>query len=718
MTRVFKALAVATIAASLLVTGAEIGPAQTTTQAATQAAAARAEFCKRGNNVGYLGILWTCERSGAAAVRVLSGPNTKLAMAYGGPGPCTIGDFVEIADWRITCRSVGGRATWTVTADASPGVFAVWGGAQELPGSCASGSWFHMAGRKVECASGSGSAAWKVGPVLPELVPAADAPGLCADGEAKDQLGMAWTCTLLGEFGGQSTPTWVASGTTTGASVTRQGSAGKCANGDRLVIGELSLQCRSLGSRNGWTHTWNGMRAASIGTMLHRTGKRVPGTCRKGSWIQLDGVRISCTGTAAGATTKVTKPPKPAKPAKPSTQGKGTAVVAGMTKQACLNAWWDREFAGVIPQLTRRQDAALTARIWSTCHRDFEKVMTSAERDAAYATFFGEVGTLVAAEVQRTSAQTGMTPCEAVEAVLKPRYVSGWGLTGWDESGFLPILYKQWQGGPMIGKIGGNSDDCASGRIYVQLRRHYEGRHEGPYYPALGTPAANWDLTQEEQGISWVKGATCLVWSPTFGNTAPGSAARVIGYNYTNMGDGVNMVAADNEVTKCEFKIAEAAGLPVVWKASASSKDLQEVSAAYAGIWHAMADNCSWTLQPAGGGPQVTWSPADGPYTSVQLRAGDRFASTCRMQQTEWEHMVVAPDGLMPLQALSPGPRRPSTPATCRYVVTDASALRNPPAASTLAGYGGSPVTFDVTTGGDGIGKLIRSVGCGVWELT
>lgn len=698
------------LAVSVLLPTVSVNAAQSASQTTAQAGA----LCKKGNDVGYLGILWTCEKSGSSYVRVLSGPDLTQNSPKGGPGPCTVGDVVTVGGWPLTCRDVGGQPKWTQTTPPTGETFTVWGPSNELPGVCNAGSWFHMGGRKVECAAGSGSAAWKVGPILKELVSTNVSGELCAGGATTSTLGVTWNCTQLAPSGQQAVATWVASGPARTSAATRQGETGRCVRGDRLTIGTLTLTCASLGARDGWTHTWNGSNAGAIGTALHRKGQRIPGTCRKGSWIQLDGVRITCTGTRAGATTKAVKPPTSPKPSKP---GAVTVSVPGMTKQACLNAWWDKEFAGVVSQLTARQDPALTERLWSACHRDYAKVMTTAERDAAYARFFGDLGTLVATEVQQVSARTGMNPCKAVETVLKPRYVDGWGLVGWDQSGFLPILYKEWQGGPVLGKIGGNSDRCSSGQISVQLRRHYDGRHEGPYYPALGTPDATWPISDADKSASWVKGATCLVWSTTFGNTAPGSAARVVGYNYTNMGDGVNMVAADNEVNKCEFKVAEAAGLPVVWKASASVNELRAVPPSYAGIWHTMADGCSWLLEPAGGGPRVAWNSSDGPYTTVELRAGDRFASTCQLQQNEWEHMIVAPDGLMPLQSLAPGARRPSTPGTCRYLVTDASALRSPQPVTALGGYAGSPVTFDVTTGADGLGKLLRSVGCGTWNL-
>lgn len=343
--------------------------------------------------------------------------------------------------------------------------------------------------------------------------------------------------------------------------------------------------------------------------------------------------------------------------------------------------------------------------------------MTPAERDAAYAGFFREVGQLVANEVQRVSASTGMNPCQAGDAVLRPQYAPGFGLIGWDAGGFLPILYKQWQNGPMIGKLGSNRGNCSNGEISVQLRRHYNGTHEGPYFPPRGTPDATFPFTEFEMGISSVNAATCLVWSPTFGNTAPGAPARVIGYNFTSRGDGNNFVVADNEVPKCEFKVAQAAGMPVVWKAASSLSDLRSVPAEFAGTWHTMVDGCAWTLKPVDGGPTVSWTAADGPYIAVALEAGDRFASTCQLQKNEWEHMIVAPDGLFPLQALAPGPRRPTTPNTCRYVVTDRAALRRPQPAGSLQVYRGETLSFDTSVGSDGLGALLRSVGCGTWNM-
>ena len=530
---------------------------------------------------------------------------------------------------------------------------------------------------------------------------------VCQPGTSLRNLGIVWSCQRLA--GGT---TWVATATAPGPSA---GSIGVCTPGDSLQAGKVRLVCAKVGGTNRWTRAQGGGASPSASSYVQTRPARLPGRCSAGSRVTLEGVPIICTGKGSRRSWTAQTPVPQQKP-QPTPTPTAPTTVPGMGKEACLNAWWDKEFAGTVPQLARRQDAELTERIWAACHRGYQQVMTAAERDTAYAGFFQQVGQLVADEVQRVSAATGLNPCKAAEAVLKPHYAPGYGLIGWDRSGFLPILYQQWQGGPMIGKIGGVEDDCADGSISLQLRRHYNGRHEGPYYPALGTPDATWPITEEEMSNSWVKGAVCMVWSPTFGNTAAGSPARVAGYTYTNMGDGVNMVAADNEVTKCEFMIAKAAGEPVVWKASSSATDLRDVPAAYAGVWHTMADGCSWTLQPAGGGPQVTWSPTDGPYVTVELRAGDRFATTCELHRSDWEHMIVAPDGMFPLASLAPGPRRPTTPGTCRYTVTDAGSLRNPPSAGSLTPYAGETVTFD-TTGSGQVTKYLRAVGCGHWAL-
>lgn len=490
------------------------------------------------------------------------------------------------------------------------------------------------------------------------------------------------------------------------------GELGRCRNGDWLSVGKVRLVCKQIGANSVWTGIRRGALVAKASALIQGRPMKISGACASSSSIVLVGIPVRCEkGRGASAWSA-----QPKAPGSSSSNSAPVALPSGATRETCQNAWWDKEFAGVIPQLAKRQDESLTERIWLACHKSYSKIMSASQRDAVYADFFEQLGQLVAGEIQRVSAATGQNPCQAIATVLKPQYQPGYGLIGWDQSGFLPILYKQWQGGPLIGKLGGNSDSCASGQAYLQLRRQYEGRHEGNYFPALGTPDANWILNQDEMQASWVKGATCIVWSPTFGNTAPGSAARVIGYNYKNMGTDGNMVLADFEVTKCGFKIAEAAGLPVVWKASANVTDQRTVSADFAGEWHTMENNCSWTLDQVDTGARLSWTPADGPYTSVELKAGDRFGTTCDLLKSEWEHMISAPDGLMPLLTLSPGPRRPTTPATCRFLVTDWSSLRNPPAATSLAPYTGAPMSFDVREFG-GTSKVLRSIGCGTWEL-
>ena len=112
----------------------------------------------------------------------------------------------------------------------------------------------------------------------------------------------------------------------------------------------------------------------------------------------------------------------------------------------------------------------------------------------------------------------------------------------------------------------------------------------------------------------------------------------------------------------------------------------------------------------------MSWNPSDDSYTTVELRAGDQFASTCDLARRDFEHMLVAPDGMFPLGSLSPGPRRPTTPSTCRYAVVEAGALRNPPPAESLKVYAGETMTFDTSMTDAGT-KYLRAVGCGHWDL-
>ena len=345
--------------------------------------------------------------------------------------------------------------------------------------------------------------------------------------------------------------------------------------------------------------------------------------------------------------------------------------------------------------------------------------MTSAERDRVYEGFFAQLGQLVADEVQRHSAATGKSPCQSVKDVMQPVIDDAWGLTGWRKEGFLSILYSEWQGGPLIGKLGNYGLTCDQNQISMQFWRHYNATHEGPYYPARETPDATIPITQDERNASDSQQAVCLVWAPEFGNDAPGSAAKIVSYTWTNiMQDGVNAVAADFGNLLCKFRVAESLGMPVTWQAQTSANELQAVSPGYAGLWHTMADNCSWTLVPADGGPAAQWTPANGRYTAVQLEAGDQFASTCKLYKRDLEHFQFIPDGLFPLYwTLGPGPRKPSTPGTCRFLITDSSALRSPPPLEALQPYAGATLSADDRVGPDGLGKFLYSVGCGLWAL-
>jgi hypothetical protein len=390
--------------------------------------------------------------------------------------------------------------------------------------------------------------------------------------------------------------------------------------------------------------------------------------------------------------------------------------LAGANPRTCAAAWWDKEFGGVIPQLGKtKQSAALTKRIWFHCHDKYGLYMSTARRDAIYREYFRRVGQLVADKVTAVSAATGETPCIAVDEVLSPHLDSRGGLLGWNANSYLPILYKQWQGGPIIGK---RAYMCNTGEMLIQFRRHYEGRHEGDYYPPLGTPGATWPLTDLERQVSWVPAGVCLVWSPLLGNTGAAQPPVVIPFTYTNMGgDGVNMFAADNEVVRCEHRAAEAAGLAVTIAPQPNLTRPRAITPEQAGLWHGMS-YCAWRLEPADGSPAVQWNPGSEAYTTIELRAGDQFATTCLLHKDSFEHFIVIPEGMFPLYGtLEPGRRRPTTPATCRYAITDSTKLRDPSSVQ-LHPYNGEPVASDDSMlGAEHIGHLIYSVGCGSWNL-
>lgn len=378
------------------------------------------------------------------------------------------------------------------------------------------------------------------------------------------------------------------------------------------------------------------------------------------------------------------------------------------------NAWWDTEFAGVVPQLAGSgQAAALTSRIWRHCHAKYGLYMGKGERDALYRQWFSQVGQLVSDKISATSAETGMSVCDAAEAVLKPRRDSDLELVGWDRASFLSILYKQWQGGPIVGKWSGA---CAQGRLSLQFRRHFNGRHEGFYWPALGTPDATWPVIQGAERDAWVPAGVCLVWMPELGNAGVGASAVVTGFTYASTGDGVDFFNADNEVIACAWRAKNALGMPVTITPQADLSTPFTITAAQAGTWSGMS-NCAWRLTPGDGSAPVEWNPGSRAFTSVELRAGDQFATTCFMRKDDVYHFPVIPDGLFPLEGpLAPGLRKPATPATCRFAIVDRTALRQPNA-TPLAKWAGQEVRGFPQSPDDGSSKYVHSQECGYWDL-
>lgn len=471
--------------------------------------------------------------------------------------------------------------------------------------------------------------------------------------------------------------------------------------------------------------------ASTLGEwVLPGPGEGPDGTCGPGNWATIDGTYWQCAlidGQYRWAYDPANAPPNGQGEQPDGADPAGTAAAAsdpdygtrpgetleGASKQACINAWRDKEFAREIPQLPIAQDAELTDRIWEHCHRFWGQYMSRDERQRAYEVMFAEVGQVAADAISAYSNKRNVPICEALFEVLKPVFDPDFGLMGWSEKGLLPILYRQWQGGPMVGKL---ATSCNEDRVLMQFRRHYNGSHEGPYYPPRGTEDANWVLTQEQMDLSRVNAGVCIVWSPRLGNTRIGAPAEVVGYTTVYNADPVNFVKANFEVITCELNAAVAAGLPVLWAPSPSIDDQRTVTKEYAGTWHTMEEDCSWRLTPRGGGAPVTWRPEDGPYMVVELRAGDEFASTCQFQKNEWEHMLAAPDGVFPVGSLAPGEFTPLYPQTCRYAMVGKEALRSPPPHSDLKAYKGEVLDLYSLRGTDMNEQFLRAVGCGNWK--
>lgn len=449
------------------------------------------------------------------------------------------------------------------------------------------------------------------------------------------------------------------------------------------------------------------------------SGEGPEGDCGPGNFVMMNGTYWQCPmidGKYQWAYDPAQPVPDEGGPA-PDEAGNGNAqteaAMEGASKDACIDAWRDKEFAREIPQMSTSQDAALTDSIWEHCHRSWSLYMTEADRQRAYEEIFAEVGQIAADAISAYSKKNQVTICEAVEEVLKPVYDPGFGLIGWNEAGLFPILYRQWQGGPMIGKLGG---DCANGTKLIQYRRHYDGRHEGPYYPPLGTKGADWVLNEKQRQLSWVNAGVCIVWSRRLGNFKVGGDAVVLGYTTVDNTDPINQVKANYEVITCELNAEVAAGLPVLWKPSESLEDGRAVTKEFAGVWHTMEEGCSWRLTPAGGAKTAEWSSDDGPYMVVELKEGDVFASTCQFQANSFEHMQAAPDGLFPVESLAPGLLEPVNPDTCRFAMVGKEARRQPPGVGFLSAYEGSPIDLFSLRGNEDNPRYLRSIGCGHWK--
>lgn len=242
----------------------------------------------------------------------------------------------------------------------------------------------------------------------------------------------------------------------------------------------------------------------------------------------------------------------------------------------CLDAWHDSKYGDVVPGYGRRMDPTAATQTMTACKSLSPLTFDDYQRAGREA--YLKIGQIAEREVRRVSAANGTPVCQAITDVFKPADNGGHAVTPWPRpnlkstvpiagyfsDGYFPILFRQWQEGPVrMDAIA----DCTSGVQALRLVAGTWARCELPMmatepidghqlYPVYSFDRGGCPSSYPTDQVA--QAAVCIVWSDRIGNNAVGGTGKVFETAATPVSAGEKPNAMTDLIYDCQDRALHA----------------------------------------------------------------------------------------------------------------------------------------------------------------
>ena len=249
---------------------------------------------------------------------------------------------------------------------------------------------------------------------------------------------------------------------------------------------------------------------------------------------------------------------------------------SALLRSECVDAWHDGKYGDAVPGYGRRMDPSAAAQTRAACRA--LAPLTFDEYQLAGRQAYLKIGQIAEREVQRVSAAKGIPICQAITEVFKPADNAGnpvepWPhpnleapvpIAGYFPDGFFPILFRQWQEGPVRMDAIAN---CTSGVQALRLvagtwaRCQLPGMSTGPIdghqlYPVYSFDRGGCPSSYPAKEVAQT--SVCIVWGDQIGNNAIGGTGKVFATAATKVGAGEKPNAMTDVIYDCQDRARRA----------------------------------------------------------------------------------------------------------------------------------------------------------------
>lgn len=249
---------------------------------------------------------------------------------------------------------------------------------------------------------------------------------------------------------------------------------------------------------------------------------------------------------------------------------------SALLRSDCIDAWHDGKYGDSVPGYGRRMTPAAAAQTAMECKG--LAPLTAEEFQRGGRDAYLKIGQIAEREVRRVSAVRGIPICQAITEVFKPADTAGHlvvprphpnlkapvPIAGYREDGFFPILFRQWQDGPVrMDAVA----DCTSGVQALRLNAGNWARCKIPgmptvlpdghqLYPVYAFDRGGCPGTYPVKEVSQTE--VCIVWGDKIGNNTIGGTGRVFAADASGASAGEKSNSTTDLVFDCQDRALRA----------------------------------------------------------------------------------------------------------------------------------------------------------------